>query len=319
MSVLIAVTAVLCVVIISAASFVYLAPESFTHWAINLDRRRAGLVRKEIDLPDGLHYVYLEGGAGEPLMLLHGFGGSKDNFARVARFLTPHYRVIIPDEFGFGESSHPQDADYHALAQAEHLHALTSALGINRLHVGGNSMGGQIALTYAARFPSEVISLWLLDTAGVWSAPKGEMMKIIEGGGRNPLLIQNEDDFAQVIKFLMNKPPFIPRPMLNVLARIRLKNLTLEQRIFRQFSSESVEKMVAGLPTPTMIVWGEKDRVFNVATAEVLHKLMPKSQVVIIPDTGHVPMMERPEQSAEAYLRFRESLGIPAQVESRQS
>jgi len=202
-----------------------------------------------------------------------------------------------------------------ALAQAEHLHALKLVLGISQLHVGGNSMGGQIALTYAARFPSEVISLWLLDPAGVSSAPKGEMMTIIERGGRNPLLIQNEDDFAQVMKFLMNKPPLVPRPMLNVLARIRLKNVKLEQEILRQFSSDSVEKMVTGLSVPTMIVWGEMDRVFNVATAEVLHKLMPKSQVVIVPDTGHVPMMERPEQSAEAYLRFRKSLDIPPKME----
>ena len=122
--------AVFLVMIIAAVGFVYFAPESFTRWAINLDRRRAGLIRKEIDLPDGLHYVYLEGGKGEPLMLLHGFGGSKDNFAKVARFLTPHFHVIIPDEFGCGESSHPQDADYSPLAQAEHLHALTLALGI---------------------------------------------------------------------------------------------------------------------------------------------------------------------------------------------
>ena len=192
------------------------------------------------------------------------------------------------------------------------------ALGFDHVHVGGNSMGGQIALTYAARYPTEVTSLWLLDPSGVWSAPKSEMMKIVEGGGRNPLLIQSEDDFAQVIKFLMSKPPFIPRPMLNVLARARLQNLALEQRIFKQFGGDSVEQRITGLSTPTMIVWGEKDRVFNVATADVLHKLMPKSQVAIVPDTGHVPMMERPEQSAEAYLRFRKSLGLPPMMESSQ-
>jgi len=313
------IVAVFLVLVIAAVGFIYLAPERFTHWAIKQARQRAGLIRKEIDLPDGLHYVYLEGGKGEPLMLLHGFGGSKDNFAMVARYLTPHFQVIIPDEFGFGESSRPLDGDYTPPAQAEHLHALTQALGLSRVHVGGNSMGGQIALTYAARYPTEVTSLWLLDSAGVWSAPKSEMMKIVEEGGRNPLLIKSENDFAQVIKFLMSKPPFTPRPMLNVLARARLQNLELEQRILKQFSGDSVEKRIAGLSTPTMIVWGEKDRVFNVATAEVLHKLMPKSQVVILPDTGHVPMMERPEESAEAYLRFRKSLGLPPMIESSQS
>jgi pimeloyl-ACP methyl ester carboxylesterase len=69
-----------------------------------------------------------------------------------------------------------------------------------------------------------------------------------------------------------------------------------------------VEKRVKGLAIPTLIVWGEKDRVFNVATAEVLHKLMPRSQVIIMPNVGHLGMIERPRQSAEDYLRFHASL-----------
>ena len=291
----------------------------FTRWAINQDRRRAGLIRKEIDLSGGLHYVYLEGGKGEPLMLLHGFGGSKDNFVRVTRYLTPHYHVFLPDQLGSGESSHPQDADYAPTAQAERLHALVVALGLKRVHVGGNSLGGHIALTYAARYPTEVASLWVLDPSGVLSAPKGELMKIIEGGGPNPLLIQSEDDFAQLTKLLMSKPRFIPRPMLDVMAQARLENLALERRIAKQFVADSVEQRISGLSTPTMIVWGEKDRLYDVAAADVLHHLMPKSQVVILPDTGHVPMMERPEQSAEAYLRFRKSLGLPPMVETTKS
>ena len=148
-------------------SAVYLAPEAATRFFIDMERSRSGLVKKEIDLPGGLHYVYLEGGHGEPLLLLHGFGANKDNFVRVARFLTPHYRVIIPDHIGFGESAHPQLADYAPPAQAERLHAFAQALGIKRLHLGGNSMGGQIALTYAAAYRQEVASLWVLDPAGV--------------------------------------------------------------------------------------------------------------------------------------------------------
>jgi pimeloyl-ACP methyl ester carboxylesterase len=54
-----------------------------------------------------------------------------------------------------------------------------------------------------------------------------------------------------------------------------------------------------------LIMWGANDRAINVATADVLHKLLPNSQVVIMPDIGHLPMLERPRESAEAYLRFR--------------
>lgn len=301
--------AAIAVIVIGMFGFVYLAPEKATSFAINADRHRSGLLRKEINLPDGLHYVYLEGGKGEPLMLLHGFGANKDNFTRVARFLTPHYRVIIPDHIGFGESSHPWDADYAQPAQVERLRSFAHALGIERLHLGGNSMGGQIAMTYAARYPAEVASLWLLDPSGVWSAPKSEYFKIIEETGRNPLMVKSGDDFAQLIKFVMNKPPFFPRPMINVLAQERINNYDLEERIFKQLmDAGSVEKIVSGLPIPTLIVWGDKDRVLNIAGAEILHKLMPCSQVIIMPDIGHIPMMEWPQQSAKDYLSFRAPL-----------
>jgi pimeloyl-ACP methyl ester carboxylesterase len=262
-------------------------------------------VRKEIDLPDGLHFVYLEGGQGEPLMLLHGFGGNKDSFTRVARFLTPHFRVIVPDHIGFGESDHPQDADYSPTAQAGRLHALAQALGIKSLNVGGNSMGGQIALTYAALYPDEVRSLWLLAPAGVWSAPESEVRKIILETGQNPLLVRNEDEFRQIFGMVMNEPPFVPTPILNVLAKERIRNFALEERIFKQLVAESVEERISGLKTPSLIVWGDGDRLINVATADILHRLLSNSQVVIMPNVGHVPMIERPRQSAEDYLRFR--------------
>ena len=297
-------------VVVAIVGFVYLAPETATAWAINAERSHADLVRKEITLPDGLQYVYLEGGQGEPLMLLHGFGGDKDNFTRVARFLTPHYRVIIPDHIGFGESSHPQQADYVPPAQVERLRALAQALGVKKLHLGGNSMGGQIAMTYAALYPTEVSSLWLLGPAGVWSAPQSEVFKIIAKTGHNPLLAKSVDEFAQIIEFGMSDPPFIPRPMLAVLAQARIKNFALEERIFKQIAAYSVEERITGLPTPTLIVFGDQDRAIPAATAEVLYKLLPRSQVIIMPGIGHLPMLERPQQSANDYLRFRTAIGL---------
>ena len=299
---------VLAFVVIAAIGFVYLAPAKALHIAIDAERQSAGLVRKQIDLPGGLHYVYLEGGQGEPLMLLHGFGANKDNFDRVARFLTPHYRVIVPDHIGFGESSHPQDADYAPTAQAERLRALAQALGIKTLHLGGSSMGGQIALTYAALHPDEVKSLWLLAPAGVWSAPESEMRKVARETGHNPLMAKNEAEFAEVFSFVMTDPPYIPRPMLNVMAQERIGNFALEERILKQLGADPVEQRVTGLATPTLIVWGDNDRVLNPASADILHKLMPHSQVLMMPGIGHLPMLERPQPSAEDYLRFRAAL-----------
>jgi pimeloyl-ACP methyl ester carboxylesterase len=293
---------------IGAVSFVYLAPETATKAALNLERVHAGLTRREITLPSGMHYVFLEGGHGTPLLLLHGFAADKDNFTRVAAYLTPHYRVIIPDQIGFGESSHIEGADYHSQAQAERLHELAKSLGIRQLHVGGNSMGGQIAMAYAARYPGEVLSMWLLDPAGVWSAPKSELAHLVQEQGRNPLIARTEEEFAKTFDFVMSDPPFIPRPMLNVMAQERIHNVALANHIFGQISTDSIEQRVKDMQVPSLIVWGKEDRGINVGTAEVLHKLLPRSQVIIMPGVGHLPMIERPKQSAEDYLKFRAGL-----------
>lgn len=296
-------------VAIGTIVFVHLAPLTAIRLITYLTRAHADLTRKEIHLPDGYHYVYLEGGKGDPLMLIHGFGAMKDDFTNAAAYLTAHYRVIIPDLIGFGESSHPQDADYTPSAQAARLHMLAGALGIKRLHLGGNSMGGQIALLYAASWPDEVASLWLLDPAGIWSAPPSEYFNRIKETGQNLLLINQKGALDPLIHFVMNKPPFIPRPILRLIEEEKIRNYGLETKIFKQFmDAGSVEDRISGLSTPALIVWGEKDRVLNAASAEILHKLMPHSQVILMPDIGHVPMLEAPRQSAEDYLRFRNAV-----------
>ncbi len=300
---------VLTVVVIAAVvGFVYLAPENARGLLLRVQRAQAGLDRKEIQLADGLRYVYLEGGKGEQLMLLHGFGGDKDHFARVAGYLTMRYRVVIPDHIGFGESAHQVDADYAPPAQAKRLRAFAHALGITNLHLGGNSMGGHIAMTYAALYPEEVKSLWLLDPGGVWSAPKSVVQTTMVKTGQNPLMVKTEDDMVKLFHLVTSSPPYIPRPILNVLARQRIKNYALEQRIMGEIAADSVEQRVAGLETPALIVWGSEDRVINVETAKILKKLMPHSQVIVMQHIGHVPMLKTPKQCAQDYLTFRASL-----------
>lgn len=300
--------AIAALIVITAAGFVYLAPESVFHLLVNAMRARAGLDRKEIRLPDGLHYVYLEGGQGAPLMLLHGFGGNKDNFILVAGLLTKRYRVIIPDHIGFGESSHPPEADYSPPAQARRLRNFAQTLGVTGLHIGGNSMGGHIAMTYATLYPGDVKSLWVLDPSGVWSAPKSMVRTAIETTGKNPLTVKTEEDFVTLLQWVMSKPPFIPRPILNVLAREHIANNTLEERIFREITADSVEPRVTGLTVPALIVWGSEDRILHAESAKILNRLMPRSWVIVMPKTGHLPMFENPQQSARDYLSFRASL-----------
>jgi len=280
--------------------------------AYAMERSRAGLQRKEMALADGTRMVWLEGGSGAPLVLVHGFGADKDNFTRVARWLTPHYRVIVPDLVGFGESAHRADVDYHYAAQAERLRAFVQALGLSRIDLGGNSMGGGIAMSYAAQHPTEVASLWLIDCAGIAEAPPGELARIVTTTGQNPLMITKESDFSAFLDFVMSDPPYIPGMVQDVLARERIANQALEKQVFGQIATDSVSASIKGLATPTLILWGDEDRALSVGTVPVLRTLLPNAQAVVMPHIGHAPMIERPKESAEDYLRFREGLAASA-------
>jgi pimeloyl-ACP methyl ester carboxylesterase len=280
--------------------------------AYSMERSRAGLVRKEMTLPDGTHMVWLEGGQGAPLVLVHGFGADKDNFTRAARTLTPHYRVIVPDLVGFGESSHLPDADYRYAAQAERLHAFVQALGLTRIDIGGNSMGGAISLSYAAQHPQDVRSLWLIDSAGIPEAPPSELAKILAAGGRNPLMVETREDYPRMLAFALVDKPWIPGNVMNVLADERIANAALERKVFAQIATDSVSDAISGLLVPTLITWGADDRVIDVGTVAILHRKLPRSQVTVMPHVGHAPMIEKPAQTAEDYIRFREALAHEA-------
>ncbi len=172
-------------------AFDYFAPYTSARMGLALEQRRAGLEEATARIP-GFEMPYLHGGAGEPLLLVHGFGADKNNFTRVARLLTPHYRVVIPDLPGFGEASKPADASYAIADQVERLRQFAQGLGLKRVHLGGSSMGGFIATLWAAKYPHEVASLWLLAPGGT-AAEMRQVMKNLEVVLRNAGVM-----FAQV-------------------------------------------------------------------------------------------------------------------------
>lgn len=299
---------VIVIIILLGMALIYIAPSAVTRLALNAERKRSGLIRKEIDLSNGLHYAYLEGGKGEPLILLHGFGGNKDTFTRVSRFLIKDYRVIIPDIIGFGESSHPNQADYSPSSQVEWLREMLQTLGVEKIHLAGNSMGAQIAMVYASLYSAEVKSLWLVSPAGIWSAPKTDIVRAIAESGHNSLVARNTKEFKQVMAIGMTKPPYIPKPMLDVLAQERIQNADLEEHIFQRLLGCSIENQISGLETQTLIVIGDQDRVVSVETIEILGRLLPNSRTIIMKGVGHVAMFEKPQACAKDYLVFMKSI-----------
>jgi pimeloyl-ACP methyl ester carboxylesterase len=283
-----------------------------TQKIIQYERSKSDLAVKALMLSSGDKMVYAENGnvAGEPLLLIHGFGGNKDNFTRIAQQLE-NYNLIIPDLLGFGESSKPMAADYRADAQATRLHELMQAKGVaSNIHVGGNSMGGAISVAYAAKYPKEVKSLWLIDSAGFWSAgvPKSLEDATLEN---NPLLINKTEDFYNMYDFVMSKPPYIPKSIKAVFAQERIANKVLESKILAQIIEDNVEeraKIIAEYNIPTLVVWGEEDKVIKPETVTLIKEIIPQSQIITMPEIGHVPMIEAVKQTANDYKAFREGL-----------
>lgn len=283
-----------------------------TQKLVQYERNKADLETKALMLASGDTLVYTENAniTGEPLLLIHGFGGDKDNFTRIANQLKD-YHLIIPDLLGFGNSSKPMEADYRADAQATRLHELMQAKGLaTSVHVGGNSMGGAIGVAYAAKYPQDVKSLWLVDSAGFWSAG---LPKSLEGATleNNPLLINNKEDFYNLYDFVMYKPPYAPKSVKAVFAQERLNNKVLDAKILEQIVTDNVEEranVIAEYKIPTLVVWGDKDQVIKPETTELIKEIIPQAQVIMMNDVGHVPMIEAVDQTAKDYKKFRATL-----------
>jgi pimeloyl-ACP methyl ester carboxylesterase len=289
-------------------AFDRLAPAKATRLALRIERWRSGL-RLRHSRVSGFDMPFLAGGTGEPLVLIHGFAGDKDNFTRVARFLTPHYHVICPDLPGFGDAGRNLQANYSMTDQVERIHVFLDQLSLPRVHLGGNSMGGFIAAQFAATYPERVITLWLLDAAGTQAAHDSELMKHAVATGETPLLMHTEADFSSLMRASTHRMPFLPYSVRTTLARRGVADRELHTKILTQLAqSPLLESRYQALTTPTLIVWGAEDQILAPNGAGALNALFTDSQVHMLPGLGHLPMVEAPKQTATDYLTYQQTL-----------
>lgn len=283
------------------------APTLFVRGAIATDRWASGLQRHEIEAAS-LRIAYLDsGGTGAPLVLVHGFGGDKDNWVRTARYLKDSLRVIALDLPGYGESESPVDGDYTIAQQVERLHAFVRKLGLTHVHLGGHSMGGNVAASYAAKYPNEVASLWLVANSGMNRAPQSELRQRIADTGKNALVPATVQEYRELMPWVMARPPWIPGAVVDVMAERAVAAHELRAKQFAQIVREAstLEERLSGLPIVTHVLWGELDRAVHVRSVDVLMGLLPQSDRTVLPGIGHMPMIEAPEETALDYLAFR--------------
>ena len=291
-------------VIVFLGGMVILFPEETCRLAIAVERKRAGLESYSVSA-DNIDYKYLKGGQGPPLLLVHGFGADKDNWTLTARYLTPYFTVIVPDLPGFGESSKIFDLDYTVTTQAGRLNDFVTALGLKDIHIGGNSMGGSIAAAYVFQYKENVKSMWLIAPGGVRSA-KESYFQEQKRLGNNLMIITDIESYSTMLENSFASPPVLLSLVKKVFAEEAIRNLHLNKKIIEDIFSETIplEQVLAGMKLPSLIMWGDKDRILDISGAEILCKSLVNSSCVIINNAGHVPMVEKPEKTAEEFLRF---------------
>ncbi|MCP4107352.1 MAG: alpha/beta hydrolase [Desulfobacteraceae bacterium] len=285
-----------------------LFPGHVFNWAKKIEWARSGLKEKTVDI-NGLHISYLTGGKGEPLLLLHGFAGGKEHWVWIAKHLSGHFRIISPDMPGCGSSTKDAHLNYSVEEQVKRVYAFSQALGLKSFHISGNSMGGNIASVFAARYPETIISLWLLAPGGVDSAQPSERDILMEKG-ENVLVAKTAEDFERTYNFCFVNPPAMPGFIKKYLAENIAAGSELVEKIYNDLANQPapLESALNKLPVPTLILWGDQDRLTHVSGASILESLMPNAKAIVMSDTGHILMMENPESAAKYYLEFQNKM-----------
>ena len=283
----------------------FLLPLQTGRLLLGLERWRNGVHSRVIRL-DGATWHYLEAGSGTTMFALHGIAADAGHWTRLAGLLNKNLHIIAPDLPGFGESEAPPDAAYTLDAQVDRLHRFINALEPGDFYLTGNSLGGQLAAAYAARYPEHVTGLCLLAPGGIIGARFSPVLKAVIRDEHNPFLVRNSADFYRLLDACFHARPWIPSPVRKlVLDRtIRLEANTLAVFDAIRFFSNSLETIAAKLSTPSLVLWGQNDEVLDVSGATILGQILSGSTIIILERTGHLPMLERPALCASHILDF---------------
>lgn len=244
---------------------------------------------------------YYDVGTGSTLLLLHGIGGDADDWAFCLDALSQSYRVVALDLLGFGRSDKPY-INYSIAGFVEVLQRVLRTLQIDHVSLLGHSLGGWVAASFGLRFPAIVDKLVLVDAAGLWGNTVALPID---------LQLSTRQHLRDVFEFLFYDKS---------LATDDLADLAYQQHLERgdgytihnllqhlPDGREWLDRNIAELKTPTLIVWGEQDAMIPVETARHFHRLIANSQLQIIPHCGHLPALEKPAELLRSVLNFLDS------------
>ena len=266
---------------------------------------------------DGLSIRYLAAGEGPPLVLLHGAGDNSLDWRWVLPALAHKHRVYAPDLPGSPDSARPT-ADYSPAFFERFVAAFVDALGIGQATFLGNSLGGLIALRLALSEPARVTALVLVDSAGLGSAVNPAFTSVnVPGLGEAAIPFWRtsvgayQRAWGRTALLFAHPPGSVPREWLAEQCRLAQSPGYLEAHltVLRALVDPGGQRevLVDRLPRleiPTLVGWGARDRVFPESQAKDASARLRRGSLAVIPDCGHLPHIESPDQFVAALDRF---------------
>ncbi len=232
---------------------------------------------------NGATISYLRAGSGPPLLFLHGAGGV-DGWAPWMDALAEKHDLIVPDHPGWGRSDMPDWFDnVHDLAFF-YLDFL-DALGLGGVHVVGNSIGGWIACEMAVRNTKHFATMTLVDPAGlrVFGVQRFDIFLASHEAHTRALFY--DQTFADK---RLETPPAGDRLDTFLKNRYATARVGWQPRLY----DPHLAKWLHRIDVPTLVVWGEHDRIFPVAMLDEFVRLIPGAKGTVIPNCGHLPHIE---------------------------
>lgn len=281
-------------------------------WVLRADdawqAHRAQLDKQSIQVGD-MRWTYYEGGKGPPIVLLHGYMGDKETWLGVARGLTPNFRVIVPDLPGWGQSQRIANANYGYAAQVQRLDQFADALHLGGYALAGHSMGGAIAGLYAAKYPQRIAALILIDSSGVPFEDNAFTREL--KSGRNPFDVTSRAEFETLEQHLFAKPPWIPGRIEDVFVDRAERDRAFADQVMREIAAPDqrnvLQPQLPQITAPTLTIWCRQDKLIGISAVDAIRAGLthaPKIGVTEFNGCGHMSIMERPKEVADAITRF---------------
>ena len=267
----------------------YLRPLATLRALARVGLRLSGASERTAEV-DGVPVRYFEASptsspvGGETIVLLHGLGDSAETWARVMPRLARGRRVLAPDLAGFGRTLAPREG-MRLSVLVRYLAGFLDSLGVEKAVLVGNSLGGAVAIRYAAKNPGRVERLFLLNSAGLLN----EVPPELEPGTR--------EEARELVKITFGPEARTPRFFLDDL--IRSSQDPARRAYIRSDEPTDVREDLGRIEAPTTIIWGEQDRLIPSDHGAALRDGIAGSELIMLPGVAHVPQIQAPERVLE--------------------